>query len=213
MALCWQEGIARSPGAPPALAPRARPPRPPHAPAAARRRQATNHLGRRSFFTTADEDQWALVRKGTAAAFSLANIRRAARHRRGAGAAPAAARCSRAHPAPRAGRRAPDALRLSVQACETASPSPSPLPRRRRPRRRYFIVALKHAQELAGQVKLAAAGNPRGVEMQEQVGVAAARGEGQGRGGVAPELPRLDFSRLRRTRRPRARQGARAVLR
>jgi hypothetical protein len=39
------------------------------------------------------------------------------------------------------------------------------------PRRRYFVVALKHAQELAGQVKLAAAASlkGRGVEMQEQV--------------------------------------------
>lgn len=32
-------------------------------------------LGRRSFFTTTDEDQWQLIRKGTAQAFSQANIR------------------------------------------------------------------------------------------------------------------------------------------
>lgn len=38
--------------------------------------QATNHLGLRSFFTTTDEEQWALIRKGTAPAFSQANIRR-----------------------------------------------------------------------------------------------------------------------------------------
>eukprot|EP00878_Enallax_costatus_P000623 GHUV01000725.1.p1 GENE.GHUV01000725.1~~GHUV01000725.1.p1 ORF type:complete len:552 (+),score=175.13 GHUV01000725.1:213-1868(+) len=37
---------------------------------------ATNHLGRRSFFTTTDEDQWQLIRKGCAQAFSQANIRR-----------------------------------------------------------------------------------------------------------------------------------------
>lgn len=36
---------------------------------------ATNHLGRRSFFTTTDEEQWLLIRKGTAQAFSQANIR------------------------------------------------------------------------------------------------------------------------------------------
>jgi cytochrome P450 len=36
---------------------------------------ATNHLGLRSFFTTCDEEQWARVRKGTAAAFSQQNIR------------------------------------------------------------------------------------------------------------------------------------------
>jgi len=32
-------------------------------------------LGRRSFFTTTDEEQWQLIRKGTAQAFSQANIR------------------------------------------------------------------------------------------------------------------------------------------
>jgi hypothetical protein len=32
-------------------------------------------LGKRSFFTTTDEEQWQLIRKGTAAAFSQANIR------------------------------------------------------------------------------------------------------------------------------------------
>ncbi len=32
--------------------------------------QATNHLGLRSFFTTNDEDQWQLIRKNTAQAFS-----------------------------------------------------------------------------------------------------------------------------------------------
>lgn len=36
---------------------------------------ATNHIGRRSFFTTTDEEQWQLIRKGTAQAFSQANIR------------------------------------------------------------------------------------------------------------------------------------------
>eukprot|EP00877_Chromochloris_zofingiensis_P012409 jgi/Chrzof1/7421/Cz02g23030.t1 len=71
---------------------------------------ATNHLGLRSFFTTTDEEQWALIRKGTAQAFSQANIRR------------------------------------------------------------YFVYALKHAQELAEQVKLAASASKQGiVEVQEQV--------------------------------------------
>lgn len=71
---------------------------------------ATNHLGRRSFFTTTDEEQWLLIRKGTAQAFSQANIRR------------------------------------------------------------YFTCALKHAQELADQVKITAATSRAGcVEMQEQV--------------------------------------------
>jgi hypothetical protein len=37
--------------------------------------QATNHLGRRSFFTTSDEVQWAAVRKAAAPAFNLANVR------------------------------------------------------------------------------------------------------------------------------------------
>jgi cytochrome P450 len=36
---------------------------------------ATNHLGRRSFFTTTDEEHWQLIRKGAAQAFSQANIR------------------------------------------------------------------------------------------------------------------------------------------
>lgn len=71
---------------------------------------ATNHLGRRSFFTTTDEEQWLMIRKGTAQAFSQANIRR------------------------------------------------------------YFTCALKHAQELAEQVKITAQRSKSGcVEMQEQV--------------------------------------------
>jgi len=37
---------------------------------------ATNAHGRRSFFTTNDEAQWAVVRKGCAQAFSPSNIRR-----------------------------------------------------------------------------------------------------------------------------------------
>lgn len=77
---------------------------------------ATNDLGRRSFFTTADEDQWARVRKACAPAFSVANVRR------------------------------------------------------------YYAVALKHSQELAAQVRIAAgaaassrAGRHQGVDVQEQV--------------------------------------------
>jgi hypothetical protein len=41
--------------------------------------QATNHLGRRSFFSTTNEAQWLNVRKGTAAAFCHQNIRWAVR--------------------------------------------------------------------------------------------------------------------------------------
>ncbi len=37
--------------------------------------QATNHLGRRSFFSTSNEAQWLNVRKGTAQAFCHQNIR------------------------------------------------------------------------------------------------------------------------------------------
>lgn len=37
---------------------------------------STNHLSRSSFFTTNNEQQWAVVRKGTAQAFSHTNIRR-----------------------------------------------------------------------------------------------------------------------------------------
>lgn len=71
---------------------------------------ATNHLGLRSFFTTNDEDQWQLIRKSTAQAFSQANIRR------------------------------------------------------------YYVSALKHAQELAEQVKMAASVSGKaGVEIQEHV--------------------------------------------
>jgi hypothetical protein len=36
---------------------------------------ATNHLGLDSIFTTTDEEKWQLIRKGTAQAFSHANIR------------------------------------------------------------------------------------------------------------------------------------------
>ena len=37
--------------------------------------QATNHLGRRSFFSTTNEAQWLNIRKGTAQAFCHQNIR------------------------------------------------------------------------------------------------------------------------------------------
>lgn len=126
---------------------------------------ATNHLGLRSFFTTTDEEQWALIRKGTAQAFSQANIRQV--HSAGI-----------ATPNRRTFMNSLRWIFCHVL-CTSIRKAAVSIPMHEGWTdvllwcclcRRYFVYALKHAQELAEQVKLAASASKQGiVEVQEQV--------------------------------------------